>query len=181
VQEPLKSRKSKKTIIAVTLSLLALAGLTTYILIYRTSSTPPLTNGDFMVSYSAISKINETISAGFSVWNNGASPLTMENVEVCFTDDQIELVEATFVKVYPSQGPSSLLGTPEQNGYVTYPVAGYIVEPKQEAQLYVALRAYSIGYHSATKIIFIYTYLGLRYKFTYNIEDYFTLEVNTTQ
>ena len=177
----MKPRKSKKTIIALILSLLALAGLTTYILIYRISFTPPLTNGNFMSSYGIMTKINETASAMFSVWNSGASPLTMENVNVCFTDDQIELVEVVFVKTSSNQLFGSLLGTPEQNGYVTYPVAGYIIEPKQEAELCVTLRSYATGYHSATKIIFMYTYLGLRYKFTYNIEDYFTLEVNTTQ
>jgi len=177
----LKPRKSKKTVITVLLGLLVLAGLTTYILTYRASSTSPLTNGNFMSSYGIITKINETASAAFSVWNSGASPLTMENVNVCFTDDQIELVELVFVKTSANQLYGSLLGTPEQNGYVTYHVAGYIIEPKQEAELCVALRSYATGYHSATKIIFMYNYLGLRYKFTYNIEDYFTLEVNTTQ
>lgn len=131
--------------------------------------------------YWAETGINETASAGFSVWNEGAAPLALEKVEVRFTDNQIELVEVNLVKVLPAQGVSAFRGTPEEKGYVTYSVAGYTIEPKQEAQLYVSTKANTIGYHSATRIIFTYTYLAFRYKFTYNIENYFTLEVKNLQ
>jgi hypothetical protein len=131
-----------------------------------------------MSSYWALTKINEIFSAGFSVWNSGSAPLVMEKAEVCFTDNQIELIETVFIS---TRTLGSLRGTPEQNGYVTYPVSGYTIEPKQQAQLCLALRGLATGYHSATKIIFMYTYRGLRYKFTYNIEQYFTLEVDNSQ
>ena len=179
MQEPSKSRKWKNTIIPVFLILVVMTGLIVYVSTHPLSFALPLDNGGWMSSYWAGTGINETASAGFSVWNEGAAPLTVEKVEVRFTDNETELVEVNFVKVLLHQGVGSYRGTPEQNGLVTYPVAGYTIEPRQEAQLYVSIRANTIGYHSATRIIFTYTYLAIRYKFTYNIEDYFTLEVKS--
>lgn len=180
MQEQQKTKKPKKIIIATLLVLITIAGLTAYVLMSRLSSGPPLNNGGMMMSGGGLAKINETISLGFSVWNSGSSPIRVEKVQVCFTDDQIALVEAVFVEQPPNQMYGSLQGTPEQNGYVSYPAAGYIIEPQHEAQLVLALTGHALGYHSATKIIFTYTYQSLKYTYIYNIENYYTLEVENS-
>jgi hypothetical protein len=180
MQKQEKTKKSKKIIIATLLILTTIAGLTVYILMFRLSSGSPLNNGNMMMSASGLTKINETISAGFSVWNSGSSPIRVEKVQVCFTDDQIALVEAVFVEQPPNQMYGSLQGTPEQNGYISHPVAGYIIEPQHEAQLVLALAGRALGYHSATKIIFTYTYQSLKYAFIYKIENYYALEVENS-
>jgi len=178
MQEPARWLKPKKRVILVLLILVSVAGLMGYFLIPYVLAKPPLTDGGGHTSgVSALTKINEIASAGFSVWNDGVSPLRIEKVEVKFNDNQTDLVEVVFIEISPNQGTGVLQGTPAQNGYTTYPVEGYTIDPKKEAQLYVSIKATALGNHSATRIIFTYTYQGLTYKYTYNIEEYFTLEV----
>lgn len=169
MQDLLNPTKRRIAIATLAFAILIAALLLYYFSFSSSSSQPegPLTIGSRRVSGGSVpAKINETISFGFNVKNSGAAPITMKSAEVSPSDKQLELVELVFIN-YTYEVVGIINGTAEENGFVTFPIQGFTIQPGQYAELSVAIRAPTSGNHTLTGIAFTYSYSGQDYTFEY--------------
>lgn len=159
----------------ILVAMLAFAILVTALLAYLFSSrfssaNPecPLTIGSRRVSGGYVpAKIKEIISFGFNVKNSGIAPITMSGAETSLSDKEVELVELVFITSSRHEAMGILNGTAEDNGFVTFPVQGYIIQAGEEAEVSVALRSPTSGNHTLTGVTFMYSYMNSSYTFEY--------------
>jgi hypothetical protein len=75
-----------------------------------------------------------------------------------------------FIKVANNLVVKGLRGTAEENGFTTYPLKGYTIQPKHLEELAVSIRASASGNHTATRMLFTHSYLGVRYQFAQAVQ-----------
>lgn len=177
----------RRILFAILVFAILATALLAYLLSSRSSSTHlegPLTIGTRLVAGgSALAKINQTFSFGFNVKNAGVAPITLSGAEASLSDKEVELVELVFIN-YTYKVVGIINGTAEENGFVTFSVQGYIIQPGEQAEVSVALRSPTSGNHSLTGVTFAYSYMGSSYTFEYQKffadPDGFTILVQNT-
>jgi len=121
-----------------------------------------------VVGASAVALLNETISFGLNLRNNGIAPVTLESVDALVGGGLIEIVEVVFVRSANQQKVGVIKGTAEQNGFDHFSVSGYVIQAGQNAELSVSFKAMAVGNNTLRALTFNYTYFGRKYEFVYD-------------